>query len=64
MDTAPAFPPVEAPEPRLTRPLAPELVVPELKTSEPLTPLCPALDDVIVTAPLGVLQARVIQRTG
>merc|ERR1711995_93224 len=49
---APALPPVAVPVPIEIAPDEPELAVPELNTSTPLTPLWPALDDTIVTAPL------------
>ena len=48
----PPLPPVAAPEPIEMEPDVPELDVPELNTNTPDTPLSPALDDTIVTAPL------------
>ena len=48
----PALPPVAAPDPIEIVPVEPELDVPELKTSTPLTPLAPALALRIVMAPL------------
>ena len=52
MLTEPAFPVVAAPEPIEIDPVEPELDVPELNTSTPLTPLSPALAVLIVIAPL------------
>jgi hypothetical protein len=49
---APALPPVAAPVPIEIEPLVPELDVPELKTSTPLTPLSPLFAVRIVIAPL------------
>jgi hypothetical protein len=46
----PALPVVAAPEPIEIDPVLPELVVPELKTSTPLTPFSPALAVLIVIA--------------
>ena len=46
------MPPVPAPEPIEMEPEVPELDVPELKTSTPLTPVSPAFDVRIVIAPL------------
>ena len=43
---------VEAPEPREIKPVLPELVVPELKDSDPLPPFLPAFDVRIEIAPL------------
>jgi hypothetical protein len=51
---APPLPPVAASEPMETDPVVPELEMPELKTSTPLTPAAPALAERIVTAPLDV----------
>jgi hypothetical protein len=51
MLTAPAFPPVAAPDPIDIEPVLPELDVPELKVIVPATPKVPALDVIIVTAP-------------
>ena len=48
----PALPLVAAPDPIEIVPVEPELDVPELKTSTPLTPLAPALALRIVMAPL------------
>ena len=48
----PALPVVAAPEPIEIEPVLPELDVPELKTSTPLTPLSPAFAVLIVMAPL------------
>ena len=45
-------PPVAAPEPIDTEPVAPELDVPELNTSSPLAPLVPALAVRMLRAPL------------
>ena len=50
----PALPLVAAPEPIEIEPLEPELVVPELNTSTPLTPAAPAFAVLIVIAPLVV----------
>ena len=52
MLTDPALPPVAAPEPIEIVPVLPELDVPELNTSTPLTPFAPALALRIVMAPL------------
>ena len=52
MLTAPPLPPVEAAEPFEMAPVVPELDVPELNDSKPLTPFAPALDVRIVIAPL------------
>ena len=49
---APPLPPVDAAEPIEIAPEVPELDVPELNTSIPLVPLCPAFEDAIVIAPL------------
>ena len=49
---APDLPPVDAPLPIEIEPDVPELAVPELNVSKPLTPLSPAFDDAIVIAPL------------
>ena len=46
------MPPVATPVPREIVPDEPELVVPELNLSDPLTPASPALDVRIVMAPL------------
>ena len=51
MLTAPDLPPVLAPEPILMDPVEPELALPELNTSMPLTPLSPALPVRIESAP-------------
>ena len=48
----PPFPLVAAPEPIEIDPLLPELLVPELNTSTPLTPVAPAFALRIVIAPL------------
>ena len=48
----PALPLVAAPEPIEIVPVEPELDVPELNTSTPLTPFAPALALRIVMAPL------------
>ena len=48
----PPLPPVAAPDPIEIEPLLPELDVPELNTSTPLTPVAPALALRIVIAPL------------
>ena len=52
MLTKPPLPAVEAHEPMEMEPDVPELVVPELNTRTPLTPLWPALVVRIVIAPL------------
>ena len=49
---APDFPPVAAPVPMEIEPELPELDVPELNTSTPLTPVAPAFALRIVIAPL------------
>ena len=49
---APALPLVAAPVPMEIEPLLPELVVPELNTSTPLTPVAPALAVLMLIAPL------------
>lgn len=46
------MPPVDAAEPIEMEPVVPELDVPELNKSRPLTPLCPALEVRIAMAPL------------
>jgi hypothetical protein len=51
---APPLPPVAAPEPIDTEPLVPELDVPELKTSRPLTPFVPLFALRILRLPLVV----------
>ena len=48
----PPLPPVDAADPIEIEPVVPELEVPELKMSRPLTPLCPALVVRIEIAPL------------
>jgi hypothetical protein len=52
MLSVPAFPPVDAPEPRLMLPEVPELDVPELNTKIPAAPMSPALPVLMVIAPL------------
>ena len=52
MLTAPALPPVDAAVPIAKRPEEPVVDVPELNDRTPLIPASPALDDVIVIAPL------------
>jgi hypothetical protein len=49
---SPALPPVDFPVDSETLPEPPELLVPEAKSSAPLTPATPALLDAIIIPPL------------
>jgi hypothetical protein len=62
MLTAPPVPPEDAPDPIDTDPVVPELDVPELKLSRPLTPAAPAFAVLIVTAPLVVAVPKPLVR--